>query len=412
MQDLRALDADILCLQEVDHFEDFFEPLLQKLGYDSKYKKKDGKFDGCAIFWKRKKLESLFLSLSSVLNCTRRNQQKTKKKKKRFTLVKYEAIEFNENTFDSQEYQEEIRRDNVAQFISLRLNQGDHPSEDLGVTLSNCHLFWNPLYAFVRLHQIHTLKRRLSLFNQCVTLERREGSLPYPMLALGDFNITPDNIMFKVLTDPAFVYDHEEEIEDIVERFSSLEKEMQGSKIVEQRLQKPFSIVSFLTPPEHGDPNVANLQRMQLQACLFQSREHMQRRLKQTMHMILESRRGQIPKFHSCYGDYSQIVDDEEKEEIENEKVLGPRAWKGEPRFTTFTESFRSVLDYIFQAKEEEAVGGAADSIELLRRRILHIPLASELAKDTGIPSDLYPSDHVPIGVEFQFWIHSSSSYS
>lgn len=55
---LDGLDADILCLQEVDHFESFLLPELRSRGYDGRYKRRNGptKRDGCATFWRSDKL--------------------------------------------------------------------------------------------------------------------------------------------------------------------------------------------------------------------------------------------------------------------------------------------------------------------------------------------------------------------
>uniref|UniRef100_A0A803N0N3 Endonuclease/exonuclease/phosphatase domain-containing protein n=1 Tax=Chenopodium quinoa TaxID=63459 RepID=A0A803N0N3_CHEQI len=66
LHELIQYDADILCLQEVqsDHFENFFKPELEKVGYSVAYKKKTGTglytctlgsgytFDGCATFYR------------------------------------------------------------------------------------------------------------------------------------------------------------------------------------------------------------------------------------------------------------------------------------------------------------------------------------------------------------------------
>ena len=47
------MEADIICLQEVDHYDDFVEH-LNKLNYESLFKKRTGNNpDGCAIFWKK-----------------------------------------------------------------------------------------------------------------------------------------------------------------------------------------------------------------------------------------------------------------------------------------------------------------------------------------------------------------------
>ena len=57
---------DVVCLQEVDHYHDFFEPELRRLGYAiykedqwSPCRKFDAPNDGVAIFYKMDKLELL-----------------------------------------------------------------------------------------------------------------------------------------------------------------------------------------------------------------------------------------------------------------------------------------------------------------------------------------------------------------
>lgn len=53
-----AIDADILCLQECDFYDEFWQPELQTRGYLSFYSRKpNGKRDGCATFWKADRYE-------------------------------------------------------------------------------------------------------------------------------------------------------------------------------------------------------------------------------------------------------------------------------------------------------------------------------------------------------------------
>eukprot|EP00897_Mesotaenium_endlicherianum_P005356 jgi/Mesen1/4849/ME000244S04027 len=55
--ELLALDADVLCLQEVDEFAAFYEPLLAARGYGHVYAKRPGtKKDGSAIFFRKSRL--------------------------------------------------------------------------------------------------------------------------------------------------------------------------------------------------------------------------------------------------------------------------------------------------------------------------------------------------------------------
>lgn len=60
LKKIQEASADIMCLQEIDHYYDFFKPQLEKLGYIGVYQKKGAWHqDGCCIFFKNhyKKIE-------------------------------------------------------------------------------------------------------------------------------------------------------------------------------------------------------------------------------------------------------------------------------------------------------------------------------------------------------------------
>ena len=43
---------DIVCMQEVDYYEEWYQPHLERLGYTSLYAKSDAKQHGCLIAFK------------------------------------------------------------------------------------------------------------------------------------------------------------------------------------------------------------------------------------------------------------------------------------------------------------------------------------------------------------------------
>ena len=63
LRELTSYEADLMCLQEVqgDHFENFFQPRLNALGFEGVFKPKTrdalgdnpNAIDGCAIFFRR-----------------------------------------------------------------------------------------------------------------------------------------------------------------------------------------------------------------------------------------------------------------------------------------------------------------------------------------------------------------------
>ena len=56
------------------------------------------------------------------------------------------------------------------------------------------------------------------------------------------------------------------------------------------------------------------------------------------------------------------------------------------PKFTNYTENFKGTLDHIFYNK---------DRLEVTH--LLEIPDVSQAGRDKGLPSLLFPSDHVRI---------------
>jgi len=46
---LASSDSDILLLQEADHYEDFYQPLLKELGFHASYFQRPGRKDGLVI---------------------------------------------------------------------------------------------------------------------------------------------------------------------------------------------------------------------------------------------------------------------------------------------------------------------------------------------------------------------------
>lgn len=71
LDEIKTYDADIMCLQDVDHYDDWWQPQLMYLGYDSLYKKRtdevDEHLEGVVIAYKRD-LFQLFKTEEVLLN--------------------------------------------------------------------------------------------------------------------------------------------------------------------------------------------------------------------------------------------------------------------------------------------------------------------------------------------------------
>ncbi|XP_022135390.1 carbon catabolite repressor protein 4 homolog 5-like [Momordica charantia] len=143
---IKFYNAGILCLQEVDRFNDLDE-LFQKYGYKGVYKARTGEAnDGCAVFW----IDKLF------------------------TLLHQETIEFQSFGL----------RNNVAQLCVLKMNQSESKlKKSRTFLIGNIHVLFNPNRGDIKLGQV-----RLFL-EKAHSLSQRWGNIP--VIMGGDLNSIP-----------------------------------------------------------------------------------------------------------------------------------------------------------------------------------------------------------------------------
>ncbi|KAG7231384.1 hypothetical protein INR49_008209 [Caranx melampygus] len=164
LSEVQQLDADILCLQEVqeDHYQDQIRPALQRLGYQCEYKKRTGnKPDGCAIIFKSSRLSLLS---SNPVEFFRRG----------------DAL---------------LDRDNVGLVLLLRPNHGPGRSDPSAfICVANTHLLYNPRRGDIKLAQLAILLAEIG------RLSRRPDGSTNPVVLCGDFNSTPWSPLYHFLT--------------------------------------------------------------------------------------------------------------------------------------------------------------------------------------------------------------------
>lgn len=158
LSELKRLNPDILCLQEVneEHFGDFFLPQLHRLGYSGFYKKRTGqRKDGCATFFKREKFDCQLIYPVEYL------------------MPEVPLLD----------------RDNVALVLLLQPKRCDR-AIDAAVCIANTHLLFNPRRGDIKLAQL------MRLFAEIDKLVYKESSSPldltyHPVVICGDFNLEP-----------------------------------------------------------------------------------------------------------------------------------------------------------------------------------------------------------------------------
>ncbi|KAM1679449.1 hypothetical protein TB1_038687 [Malus domestica] len=162
-KEINRYNASIMCLQEVDRFDDLAH-LFQKDGFEGVYKARTGEAnDGCAIFWK----------------------------KEMFSLLHEENIEFQSFGL----------RNNVAQLCVLKSNQnqlesgippGTSPyTQSRSLVIGNTHLLFNPKRGDIKLGQVRLFLKK------AYELSQEWGSIP--VIISGDLNSIPQSPMYHFL---------------------------------------------------------------------------------------------------------------------------------------------------------------------------------------------------------------------
>ncbi|XP_062228646.1 carbon catabolite repressor protein 4 homolog 3-like isoform X2 [Phragmites australis] len=148
VREIRHWDPDFVCLQEVDRFRDIAAEMKNR-GYEGIFQGRTGDArDGCATFWKSKRLR----------------------------LLEEDSIDFSEFNL----------RNNVAQICVFELNGKQK------LVLGNIHVLFNPKRGDIKLGQIRMLLEKAN------TLAEKWDEIP--IVLAGDFNSTPDSAIYKFLS--------------------------------------------------------------------------------------------------------------------------------------------------------------------------------------------------------------------
>lgn len=181
---LHRFDADLISLQEVDHFESHFKPFFLKSDYNVRYVQRPGREDGVLIAFKKDK----------------------------FDLLCEDSVHFDELA-DVKTLQlplstrNKLKRKNVALILALRKKtfiMGGEAICGLSFSIASTHLYWNPLAPHIKLSQATYLIKRIALVH-----EKFSKPLVASILA-GDFNSLPQSQTYRrIMRGTAFPLDSE-----------------------------------------------------------------------------------------------------------------------------------------------------------------------------------------------------------
>uniref|UniRef100_A0A8C0B9A0 Angel homolog 2 n=1 Tax=Buteo japonicus TaxID=224669 RepID=A0A8C0B9A0_9AVES len=168
LQEIKQLDADVLCLQEVqeDHYRTEIKSSLESLGYHCEYKMRTGrKPDGCAICFKTSK----------------------------FRLISSNPVEFFRHDIPL------LDRDNVG--LVLLLEPILHCKTNAAICIANTHLLYNPRRGDIKLTQLAMLLAEIAS-----VAPQKDGTF-CPIIICGDFNSVPGSPLYRFIKEGKLNYE-------------------------------------------------------------------------------------------------------------------------------------------------------------------------------------------------------------
>ncbi|KAI3468486.1 hypothetical protein Pfo_025149 [Paulownia fortunei] len=202
---LKSLEADFLCLQEVDEYDTFYKKNMESLGYASIYIQRSGrKRDGCGIFYKQNNAELVIeekIDYNDLVDSVEDGKTSSVDKGNNLLVVggnKEESkadLELKDSQVDRGDPNDprvRLKRDCVGTMAAFRLK--NPPCHH--VIIANTHLYWDPEWADVKIAQAKYLLSRLAGFKMLVS---KKFDCSPSVIVAGDFNSVPGDQVYQYL---------------------------------------------------------------------------------------------------------------------------------------------------------------------------------------------------------------------
>lgn len=176
---IESLNADLLCLQELDNYDDdgatSWKCWLESRGYDSRHvRRTNTKKDGSCVAWRRDAW-SCEDHRAVSFNDIAREMYPTS----------------NDESEENVSARERYLRDCVANLTILR-----RTADGAEALVASTHIFWDPNFADVKLAQAKRLVREVQTFRD---ERRRVSSREVHVIIGGDFNSEPTSDVYREL---------------------------------------------------------------------------------------------------------------------------------------------------------------------------------------------------------------------
>ncbi|XP_071729130.1 carbon catabolite repressor protein 4 homolog 4 [Rutidosis leptorrhynchoides] len=211
---VKSLDADILCLQELDEYDKFYKGKIEQNDYSSIYIKRSGKkLDGCGIFYKHDKLELVIeekIDYNDLANLVLDESSSVEQKEKALDTNNKGAEKGKtaRDLGDPNDPYVRLKRDCVGIMAAFKFKK---PYQHY-VIVANTHIYWDPEWADVKLAQVKYLLSRVAEFKKMVS-EKFECT-PSVVVA-GDFNSVPGDKVYEYIVSGGSAFPAPECSEDL-----------------------------------------------------------------------------------------------------------------------------------------------------------------------------------------------------
>ncbi|KAG7194495.1 uncharacterized protein KQ657_004710 [Scheffersomyces spartinae] len=386
MSEFKHYDADIMCLQELDHvqYKSFWHSELEKLGYQSKYYRNTAKGHGVAIFFKK----SMFVwKHQSAIN------------------------------YDNEEVPQGLEPRTITQNIGL-IVQLDFTSiirkkyklSKAGVIIGTTHLFWHPFGTFERTRQTYLVLKKIKDFTSILNSVSGTPRSGYYTFFAGDLNSQPFDSPYLSITAKPIEYSGRSKL--VISCSLSYRFSKNRGKTSNESIEGGITHVEDPEDPEFGsdnndDDNVHDEKHYEGQPKdpVPESFEASEEQLElvqkiQDVHNSLDMRA--ISVYASGYRHVHP-----ENSGRDNDRF--------EPYFSNWAHTWRGLLDYILVVcpwdKTREDHSKRVDTTEELQEnqlirllKLLRLPQPEEMGSEpSGQPrSGQYPSDHLCLMAEVQ----------
>ncbi|KAJ2847691.1 RNA exonuclease ngl2 [Coemansia brasiliensis] len=340
LSEFSYLMPDIMCLQEVytKNWIDTYDMWFKREGYEAHMFQSVYKSHGVSISWKKSQFKFI----------------------EQFSLRMDRTASVCEETLET---------DNIALIVVLQFIGNDNKDDNTsGLIISNTHLYWKPTGCYERLQQQIVLQRAIK------TMQDKYPK--YSVISCGDYNTTPDDAGYALLTKPRPVKLNEWQLDNLLPRSlhaNSSETEDESDKETENQ---PLSYSEMASLGTSGETEDVQNKRRRLEQEERKAEELLVRDTNRVNKLVTTIQSESQP-FKSCYATYADL-----------DPTYRTDQWPGEPIYTNYS-LWKGTLDYIFYAPENG----------LCVREVLSLPPEKQL--EPGIPNDTFASDHISLAVRF-----------